>query len=117
MKVRASVKAMCKHCRTVRRRGVLFVTCSKNPKHKQRQGFHTSAQEIFASSSSDGSAGTFGGPAAEGWGHQEAMRRAVQHLCGQGPAPASSVNVLQMGAVQHLLHRPSRGWLDEIGKH
>ncbi|MBI4090230.1 MAG: 50S ribosomal protein L36 [Candidatus Kerfeldbacteria bacterium] len=38
MKVRASVKPMCKNCRVVRRRGRLMVICPTNPKHKQRQG-------------------------------------------------------------------------------
>ena len=37
MKVRHSVKKMCKDCRVVRRDGVVRVIC-KNPKHKQRQG-------------------------------------------------------------------------------
>ncbi len=37
MKVRASVKKMCKDCKIVRRKGVVRVLCS-NPKHKQRQG-------------------------------------------------------------------------------
>ncbi|MEK7765041.1 MAG: 50S ribosomal protein L36 [bacterium] len=37
MKVRASVKPICKKCKPVRRRGVLFIVCS-NPRHKQRQG-------------------------------------------------------------------------------
>jgi large subunit ribosomal protein L36 len=34
---------MCDACKTVRRRGKVYVICDKNPKHKQRQGFHTSA--------------------------------------------------------------------------
>ena len=38
MKVRASVKKMCEYCRVVKRRGVLFVICSRTAKHKQRQG-------------------------------------------------------------------------------
>ena len=38
MKVRASVKKICKDCKTVRRGGWLYVICKKNPKHKQRQG-------------------------------------------------------------------------------
>ncbi|MEK7642484.1 MAG: 50S ribosomal protein L36 [Patescibacteria group bacterium] len=38
MKVKASVKKICSKCKTVRRRGVLFVICKSNPKHKQRQG-------------------------------------------------------------------------------
>jgi large subunit ribosomal protein L36 len=37
MKVRASVKKMCKDCRVIKRQGVLRIIC-KNPKHKQRQG-------------------------------------------------------------------------------
>ncbi|MCP6718117.1 MAG: 50S ribosomal protein L36 [Patescibacteria group bacterium] len=38
MKVRSSVKKICKNCKTVKRRGRIYVTCKKNPKHKQRQG-------------------------------------------------------------------------------
>jgi large subunit ribosomal protein L36 len=37
MKVRASVKKMCRNCRIVRRKGVVRVICS-DPRHKQRQG-------------------------------------------------------------------------------
>ncbi len=37
MKVRPSVKKMCKNCKVVRRKGVVRVICD-NPKHKQRQG-------------------------------------------------------------------------------
>jgi large subunit ribosomal protein L36 len=37
MKVRASVKKMCEHCKIVRRRGVIRVICT-NKRHKQRQG-------------------------------------------------------------------------------
>ncbi|HLC63902.1 MAG TPA: 50S ribosomal protein L36 [Patescibacteria group bacterium] len=37
MKVRASVKKICKDCKVVRRKGRLVCIC-KNPKHKQRQG-------------------------------------------------------------------------------
>lgn len=38
MKVRASVKPICKDCVVVKRKGVLRVVCKKNKKHKQRQG-------------------------------------------------------------------------------
>ncbi|MFZ3020447.1 MAG: 50S ribosomal protein L36 [Minisyncoccia bacterium] len=38
MKVRSSVKKMCAKCQVVRRRGVLYVICKANPRHKQRQG-------------------------------------------------------------------------------
>lgn len=38
MKVRASVKKMCRDCKIVKRKGVIRVICSSNPKHKQRQG-------------------------------------------------------------------------------
>jgi large subunit ribosomal protein L36 len=38
MKVRSSVKKMCDGCKIVRRKGIVRVICSKNPRHKQRQG-------------------------------------------------------------------------------
>ncbi|WP_116475006.1 MULTISPECIES: 50S ribosomal protein L36 [Zobellella] len=38
MKVRASVKAICRNCKIVKRHGVVRVICSSDPKHKQRQG-------------------------------------------------------------------------------
>ncbi|MCH7552380.1 MAG: 50S ribosomal protein L36 [Chloroflexi bacterium] len=38
MKVKASVKARCDKCKVVRRKGVVRIICSSNPKHKQRQG-------------------------------------------------------------------------------
>ncbi|MBH47090.1 MAG: 50S ribosomal protein L36 [Halobacteriovorax sp.] len=38
MKVRSSVKNICKDCKIVKRKGVLRVVCKTNPKHKQRQG-------------------------------------------------------------------------------
>ncbi|MDA1038221.1 MAG: 50S ribosomal protein L36 [bacterium] len=37
MKVRASVKKICRDCKTTRRKGRVVVNCV-NPKHKQRQG-------------------------------------------------------------------------------
>ena len=37
MKVRSSVKLMCKNCKIVRRKGVNRVICTTK-KHKQRQG-------------------------------------------------------------------------------
>ncbi|UFX82856.1 50S ribosomal protein L36 [Candidatus Absconditicoccus praedator] len=37
MKVRASVKPMCKSCQRIKRNGIYYIICS-NPKHKQRQG-------------------------------------------------------------------------------
>ncbi|OHA67779.1 MAG: 50S ribosomal protein L36 [Candidatus Wildermuthbacteria bacterium RIFCSPHIGHO2_02_FULL_47_12] len=37
MKIRSSIKKVCKDCMIVRRKGRLYVRC-KNPKHKQRQG-------------------------------------------------------------------------------
>jgi large subunit ribosomal protein L36 len=37
MKVKPSVKKMCKDCKVIRRKGVLRIICI-NPKHKQRQG-------------------------------------------------------------------------------
>jgi large subunit ribosomal protein L36 len=37
MKVRASVKRICRKCKIIRREGVVRVLCA-NPRHKQRQG-------------------------------------------------------------------------------
>ncbi|MDD5251883.1 MAG: 50S ribosomal protein L36 [Patescibacteria group bacterium] len=37
MKVRASVKKICRNCKVIRRYNRLCVIC-KTPKHKQRQG-------------------------------------------------------------------------------
>lgn len=37
MKVRSSVKKICKKCKIIKRKGVIRVICD-NPKHKQRQG-------------------------------------------------------------------------------
>ena len=37
MKVRASVKKICKDCHVIQRKGSVRVICV-NPKHKQRQG-------------------------------------------------------------------------------
>ncbi|HEX7417935.1 MAG TPA: 50S ribosomal protein L36 [Steroidobacteraceae bacterium] len=37
MKVRPSVKKICKDCKIVRRRRVIYVIC-KDQRHKQRQG-------------------------------------------------------------------------------
>src|SRR5690606_41380225 len=39
MKVRASVKKICKNCKIVRRRRVVYVICSSDARHKQRQGW------------------------------------------------------------------------------
>jgi large subunit ribosomal protein L36 len=37
MKVRASVKKICRNCKIIKRKGSVRVICS-NPKHKQKQG-------------------------------------------------------------------------------
>lgn len=38
MKVRVSAKRICDFCKVVRRKGRVYIICSKNPRHKQRQG-------------------------------------------------------------------------------
>jgi len=38
MKVRASVKKMGRNCKVVKRKGVVRIICSAEPRHKQRQG-------------------------------------------------------------------------------
>lgn len=37
MKVRASVKKVCRHCKIIKRHGIVRVIC-KDGRHKQRQG-------------------------------------------------------------------------------
>jgi large subunit ribosomal protein L36 len=37
MKVRASVKKICKNCKIIKRKNIIRVIC-EDPKHKQRQG-------------------------------------------------------------------------------
>ena len=37
MKVRASIKKMCRNCKIIKRKGVVRVICSAT-RHKQRQG-------------------------------------------------------------------------------
>ncbi|MCK4802557.1 50S ribosomal protein L36 [bacterium] len=37
MKVRASVKPICKKCKIIKRKGIIRIICS-NPRHKQKQG-------------------------------------------------------------------------------
>ncbi|MDH4048725.1 MAG: 50S ribosomal protein L36 [Gammaproteobacteria bacterium] len=37
MKVRASVRKMCRNCKVIRRKGVVRVICT-DARHKQRQG-------------------------------------------------------------------------------
>jgi len=37
MKVRASVKKICKNCKIIKRKNIIRVICS-DPKHKQKQG-------------------------------------------------------------------------------
>ena len=38
MKVRASVKRRCDFCQNIKRNGIVRVICSRDPRHKQRQG-------------------------------------------------------------------------------
>ncbi|MCA9393330.1 MAG: 50S ribosomal protein L36 [Candidatus Omnitrophica bacterium] len=38
MRVKSSVKRICGNCKIIKRKGVVRVICSSNPKHKQRQG-------------------------------------------------------------------------------
>ncbi|MBT3827989.1 50S ribosomal protein L36 [bacterium] len=38
MKVRTSVKKMCRDCRVIKRGKIVRIICKKNQRHKQRQG-------------------------------------------------------------------------------
>ncbi|MCV2525801.1 MAG: 50S ribosomal protein L36 [Candidatus Lightella neohaematopini] len=37
MKVRSSIKKICRYCKVIKRKGILRIICN-DPKHKQRQG-------------------------------------------------------------------------------
>lgn len=70
MKVRSAIKRMCEACRIVKRRGRLYVVCKTNPKHKQRQGYHSeAAAEQQLAGGAGGACGCCGG--AAGLGHLE----------------------------------------------
>jgi ribosomal protein L36 len=49
MKVHAAVKRLCRFCKVVKRRGIVFAKCTANAKHKQRQGFSTIAEAAAVS--------------------------------------------------------------------
>ncbi|KAL5676809.1 hypothetical protein ACJX0J_012940, partial [Zea mays] len=49
MKVRAAVKRLCRFCKVVKRRGIVFVKWTANAKHKQCQGFSTIAEAAAVS--------------------------------------------------------------------
>ncbi|HMO18103.1 MAG TPA: 50S ribosomal protein L36 [Oligoflexia bacterium] len=38
MKVRTSVKKICDYCKVIKRKGRVYVICTRSAKHKQRQG-------------------------------------------------------------------------------
>lgn len=38
MKVRTSVKRLCRNCKIIKRNGIIRVVCNVEPKHKQCQG-------------------------------------------------------------------------------
>ncbi|EKX50236.1 hypothetical protein GUITHDRAFT_151258 [Guillardia theta CCMP2712] len=44
---------MCEHCKAVRRRGKVYIVCSANKKHKQRQRFHTLAPSALSHEEAD----------------------------------------------------------------
>lgn len=66
MKVRSSVKRICDKCQVVRRGKKVFVVCKANPKHKQRQGFHTSSAAAAGGASSGAQGAAAAGAAAGG---------------------------------------------------
>ena len=50
MKVRSSVKIMCDGCNVVRRKGRVYILCTKNPRHKQVSGLSWVLQYTLTSS-------------------------------------------------------------------
>ena len=94
MKVRSSVKRMCKDCQIVRRKGRIRVICKTNPRHKQRQGLHTLAARPAGvtimrpdgANAVAGGAAAAGLPLAEAGAVNVALRRQIQDLFSKGSA-------------------------------
>lgn len=84
MRVRSAVRRVCECCRIVRRKGRLYVYCSKNPRHKQRQGFATMAHAALADTQQCSGSGCGCGCAPAG-AHPAAaaalLERCVQCVC------------------------------------
>lgn len=106
MRVRSSVKKLCEHCRTVRRNRVLYVVCKSNPKHKQRQGFHTSA--VFPS---EVGTNVYSNRMQEpvSMCHCDLAQEPVSQVHGESTEPLWNLSgVLRMKAVQNLFFRSGR---------
>ncbi len=80
MRVRSAVRRVCECCRLVRRKGRLYVYCSKNPRHKQRQGLHTLATQAAAAQLPQGSACGCGCAGA----HPSMAEAITDTRCGRG---------------------------------
>lgn len=106
MKVRSSIKAMCKNCYIVRRGKTRYVYCKTTPKHKQRQGFHTSAREGAEETSFSGFCALCG--VAGGAGRHQAAHFAPSSFTGstdKGSSPdtlLSAFKNLGIGSVMLL---------------
>lgn len=46
MKVRSSVKKMCKGCKVTKYNQKVYIRCKENPRHKQRQLFSTMREGV-----------------------------------------------------------------------
>lgn len=92
MKVRSSIKAMCKNCYIVRRGKTRYVYCKTTPKHHQRQGVHTSAREGAEETSFSGFCALCG--IAGGGRHQAAAHLGPSSLRGASSAVSSPETLL-----------------------
>lgn len=79
MRVRSSIKRICDSCRVVKRKGRWRVVCSSNPRHKQRQGLHTTAVAF-------GTDGALAGAIAAELPAEAAFRRFVAAAHRESPA-------------------------------
>eukprot|EP00287_Rhodomonas_sp_CCMP768_P010939 CAMPEP_0196741954 /NCGR_PEP_ID=MMETSP1091-20130531/43570_1 /TAXON_ID=302021 /ORGANISM="Rhodomonas sp., Strain CCMP768" /LENGTH=97 /DNA_ID=CAMNT_0042087841 /DNA_START=13 /DNA_END=303 /DNA_ORIENTATION=- len=94
MKVRSAVKKMCDHCKVVKRKKRVYIVCSANKKHKQRQGFHSLSTANEAAGSSLG----------------------VQPTATASTIRFAETNVLQLPQVQMLLFRSPMIWSPASGR-
>lgn len=84
--VRTALKRLCEGCRIVKRKGRLYVTCDKVPKHKQRQGVFTATEGALAGEEGGVSTASMASWSDGGWGMHGAAASAWggAHSCAVG---------------------------------
>lgn len=110
--MRSAIKRICDGCKIVKRKGRLYVTCDKVPKHKQRQGVFTvtdgampaaaAAEEEATTSAAAAAFNNMKSWSEGGWGMHGAaasawMGAAAAAACGGGGAAARGTAAARAG--------------------